>query len=698
MAEEFDIVRAQNLPAATSVSDNDMLLVVQGGTLKRVIPSLMKGRPGDPGLTPYLGVTDTYIRWRQGASGTWMDLISLEKIRGPRGEKPLFRKLNGTLQMKYEGEPDSAYKNIFDREELKLKFSELTPAEVDLLRLHFSDLTDANKAELMKPATDAAADARKEITNMRQLEATVEEQEEARENFYSQVQAKEQARQNDEIKRQEAAAAQAEAERLRELKETERNATFDVKVREATDAAAEAKTQGDYAKEEVEKAAQYDNRISLLETGKANGLLVDGGLLYLTSDDEVISDGVEVATGGGGSGSGGITMKVKSLTASLLSVVQGQELQIGYNFTSVYTDDKTETGTGTAVYTVNSQKVASATVEQGDNYFDVSKYLIVGTNKIKVTVSDSTGSSRSLSYIIDVISLSITDSYDDALVNTGVITYRYTPVGAVEKTIHFVLDGTEIGTEVTTISNRQMSYIIPTQSHGAHKLEVYMTTMVNGTEVRSNTLTHDLICVVAGNNTVIVASPFNQATAKQYDMLAIPFVVYDPTVSTSPVILSVNDTVLSEQTVDRTLQTWNYRLNHAGNVTLKIASGEVSKTFTLAVSEAETIVEAETADLELYLTSQNRSNNDNNREEWKSGDITAVMTGFNWRTNGWVADESGSVCLRVGSGAQVTIPVMPFSKTSGLPAKRLRLSFWFVTCIGMIRLLSLVGPGTVGYR
>lgn len=49
MAEEFDIVRAQNLPAATSVSANDMLLVVQAGTLKRVIPSLMKGRPGDPG-------------------------------------------------------------------------------------------------------------------------------------------------------------------------------------------------------------------------------------------------------------------------------------------------------------------------------------------------------------------------------------------------------------------------------------------------------------------------------------------------------------------------------------------------------------------------------------------------------------------------------------------------------------------------
>ncbi|KMM33602.1 hypothetical protein ACM15_11335 [Parabacteroides goldsteinii] len=641
-----------------------------GATYKlvRVLVSILKGVDGKE---VHLQSTETHLQWRW-TDGMWSNLIAWADLKGDPGDTPVFRTSSVGIEWKYDSEEDSAWKILVKFEVLKLKFSDLTDEQITAF---WRAIPDDVLAMFQKPATDAAADARKEITNMRQLEATVEEKEEARENFYSQVQAKEQARQNDEIKRQEAAAAQAEAERLRELKETERNATFDVKVREATDAAAEAKTQGDYAKEEVEKAAQYDNRISLLETGKANGLLVDGGLLYLTSDDEVISDGVEVATGGGGSGSGGITMKVKSLTASLLSVVQGQELQIGYNFTSVYTDDKTETGTGTAVYTVNSQKVASATVEQGDNYFDVSKYLIVGTNKIKVTVSDSTGSSRSLSYIIDVISLSITDSYDDALVNTGVITYRYTPVGAVEKTIHFVLDGTEIGTEVTTISNRQMSYIIPTQSHGAHKLEVYMTTMVNGTEVRSNTLTHDLICLVTGNNTVIVASQFNQTVAKQYDMLAVPFVVYNPTVSSSPVILSVNGTVVSEQTVDRTLQTWNYRLNRAGNVVLKIASGDISKTFTLTVSEAETIVEAETADLELYLTSQNRSNNDNNREEWKSGDIAAVMTGFNWRTNGWIADESGSVCLRVGSGASVMIPVMPFSKDFRATGKTIEIEF-----------------------
>ena len=120
---EFDIIYANALPAATNVTDNDMILIIQGGRPKRALPSTMKGRPGDPGLSVYLGVDATSILWKQGPSGTWQNLISLEKIRGPKGEKPLFRKVEGTLQLKYENEPDSAYKSIFDREELKMKFS-----------------------------------------------------------------------------------------------------------------------------------------------------------------------------------------------------------------------------------------------------------------------------------------------------------------------------------------------------------------------------------------------------------------------------------------------------------------------------------------------------------------------------------------------------------------------------------------------
>ena len=168
MAEEFEIIRANLLPAAGTITDNDMILIIQGGRPKRALPSAMKGKQGDPGLSAFLGINDKYILWKQGANGAWQNLLEIEKIRGPKGEKPVFRKLNGTLQMKYEGEPDSAYVDIFDREELKMKFSDLTPAEVDQLKLHFSDLTETDKAELMKPATDAAKEVSEQMSQIKE--------------------------------------------------------------------------------------------------------------------------------------------------------------------------------------------------------------------------------------------------------------------------------------------------------------------------------------------------------------------------------------------------------------------------------------------------------------------------------------------------------------------------------------------------
>lgn len=642
-----------------------------GATYKlvRVLVSILKGVDGKE---VHLQSTETHLQWRW-TDGMWSNLIAWADLKGDPGDTPVFRTSSVGIEWKYDSEEDSAWKILVKFEVLKLKFSDLTDEQITAF---WRAIPDDVLAMFQKPATDAAADARKEITNMRQLEATVEEQEEARENFYSQVQAKEQARQNDEIKRQEAAKAQAEAERLRGLKEDERNATFDAKVREATDAAAEAKTQGDYAKKQGDKAGNLMSRVTALEEGKVDGGYSEEGLLQLTSGGLPIGDPIEVGSGsGGGGGTAGISCKVKAITDTLISTVSGASVRIGYSFTSIYADDGSETGDGTATYTINSQKVATEAIQQGNVYFDVTKWLQVGTNTIKVTVKDSTGQSRSVAYTVDVISMSISDSYDDAQINSGNITYRYTPVGAIEKTIHFILDGTELEPVVTSESNKQLSQVIPAQVHGAHRLEVYMTATVNGIAVKSNTLTHDLVCTVSGNNTIIVASSFNQTTAKQYDRLSIPFVIYNPAASTSQVVLSVNGTVLSEQTVDRIRQLWNYRITQPGELALKIASGSVSRSFSLTVSEADVVVEAETADLELYLTSQNRSNNDNNRDEWKSGDIMSTMTGFNWKTNGWVTDDNGSTCLRVSGGASVDIPLELFRQDLRSTGKTIEIEF-----------------------
>ncbi|RHO73429.1 hypothetical protein DW083_06165 [Parabacteroides sp. AF48-14] len=541
--------------------------------------------------------------------------------------------------------------------------------------------TAAGKAD--KAAKDAdgkmaqiTEDANKKMTDLRQLEAEVSDDYVKWGDSYSQWQAAEQARQNAELKRQEEFAKSKTDAEAATGKANAAALNADLKAKAAEEQANFAKEQGEFAQQQIGKVSKYDSRITALEEGKVDGGYAEENMLYLTVDGVPVGDPIPVGSGtGGGGGSAGITCKVKSITDTLLSTVSGASVRIGYNFTSIYADDGSETGDGTATYTINSQKVATQAITQGDNYFDVGKWLVIGTNKVKVTVLDSTGQSRSLAYTVEVISLSLADSYDDTLVNTGEITYRYTPVGAIAKTVHFVLDGKEIATKETTDSNRQLSQVIPAQSHGAHRLVVYMTATVNGVEVRSNELAHDLICVTTGNNTVIVASSFNLVTAQQYDRLSIPFVVYNPAASTAAVTLSVDGVILSEQTVDRTLQTWTYRITKPGALVLKIASGSVSKTFNLDVTEAAVIVEPETADLELYLTSQNRSNSDNNKDEWKSGDISSTMSGFNWKTNGWVTDDAGSTCLRVNGGAQVVIPLMLFEKDFRATGKTVEVEF-----------------------
>lgn len=593
----------------------------------------------------------------------------------------------------------------------KIKISELTPAsslagfsalgykvidgkktsvrlDLSYVQTAYQNTVDAtgkaNEAagKANKAAGDANAkmaqisqEASQKMTDLRQLEATVSENEETRETSFTQWQAAEQARQNDELKRK---------EEFNQIKTDADTATgkANTAAKNADEKAAAAELQGNFAQEQGEfaqkqsnKLGQYDKRLTELEITKVDGAYSEEGLLQLTSQGLPVGDPIEVGTGSGGGGSAGITCKVKAITDTLLSTVSGASVRIGYSFTSVYADDGSETGNGTATYTINSQKVATEAIQQGNVYFDVTKWLQVGSNAIKVTVKDSTGQSRSVAYTVEVISMSISDSYDDTQVNTGEITFRYTPVGAITKTVHFVLDGTEIGTEETSVSNRQLSFVIPAQAHGSHRLVVYMTATIGGVEVRSNELAHDLVCTVSGNNTIIVASSFNQTTAKQYDRLSIPFVIYNPAASTSQVVLSVNGTVLSEQTVDRTRQVWNYRITQPGELALKIASGSVSRSFSLTVSEADVVVEAETADLELYLTSQNRSNNDNNRDEWKSGDIMSTMAGFNWKTNGWVTDDNGSTCLRVSGGASVNIPLELFRQDLRSTGKTIEIEF-----------------------
>lgn len=382
--------------------------------------------------------------------------------------------------------------------------------------------------------------------------------------------------------------------------------------------------------------------------------------------------------GGRGNGSGFIPNNAE-LTVTNTSgwlaktVASGETCNISFNWTSVEND--IPTGNGIMKVMVNGVTKAMLDITQGDVTRDISRYLSAGPNTVKIVVADAYENTRAIGYTITVINASISSKFDASIVYTSGITFSFTPVGDIEKSIKIYVDDTLLTTITTTSSGRQLSYLIPAQSHGAHTIEAYFTAEIDGEEIESNHLYYEIICIEAGVTTPIVVSPFQKTTASQYESLVIPYTVYDPSGLSAQVTLAANGTTVTTLTVDRSEQSWTYRCDETGSLSLTIACGSVTKTFTLTVSESEVQVEAEADSLSLFLSSYGRSNNEDDPASWAFDDIEAEFTDFNFESDGWKSDEDGITVLRVAGDARLTIPVQPFKEDFRATGKTIELEF-----------------------
>lgn len=422
---------------------------------------------------------------------------------------------------------------------------------------------------------------------------------------------------------------------------------------------------------------QSFSNMELLLSGKVDGAFVENGYLYLTSNNEVVAGplGPFSGTGGSGGSSGNNAVLAVSNTSGWLSksIAYGKDCLIQITWSSL--EDEMPTGNGVMKATVNGIVKAMLDIPQGAVTADLGPYLSVGSNAVRLQVSDAYENSRTINFNINAIEASMSSTFDSGTAFDGIITFTYVPVGAISKTVHILLDGKEIATVTTTSSGRQMSYTIPAQKHGAHTLEAYFDATVNGQTIESNHLYYEIICVESLNTTPIIATSFQDSTVAQYTTLAIPFTVYDPANLTAEVELSVNGNVVSRQTVERTQQIWSYRADSAGDLALEISCGSASRTIALTVTASEMEIEAETEGLSLYLSSAGRSNTEENPGVWEYGDISTIFSGFNFTSDGWQLDEENIPVLRVSGDATLTIPVQPFGKDFRTTGKTIEIEF-----------------------
>lgn len=395
--------------------------------------------------------------------------------------------------------------------------------------------------------------------------------------------------------------------------------------------------------------------------GIMEDLLTEDKSNLVAAINEVFRKG-GTGTGPGGGGVSSYTVTLTNLLESrVITVPEGEKVELKFNYSSV-DDEGMDDGAGMGQLLVGGIVRQSFSVQQGDFTLDVTKYLTSGTNNVSVKVTNSENVTKTLPYTITLATVSLISSFDASVPYTGAITFPYTPTGLATKTVHFELDGSEIGTAIVTTSGRQVSYNIPAQSHGAHILRVWFTCDLSGTTISSNILYYSIICTVVGNNKPIIAVTTPPVSSvEQFSNIVKKYRVYNPLNLTSAITLEANDKVVSNLTVDRTEQTWSYQPLEVGELTQTIRCGDEYVSWIQTVTESSIKVEAETEALALHLSSYGRNNNEANPGVWENNGVSAEFSNFNFVTDGWLLDDKDISVLRVTGDARLNIPYKIFA-------------------------------------
>lgn len=421
--------------------------------------------------------------------------------------------------------------------------------------------------------------------------------------------------------------------------------------------------------------------LSLLMENKIDGGYSDAdGFLYLTSEGVIVAGPIGPFAGGaGGGGGGGSNNAVMTFDRTVdwiaKTVAKGSKLEITATWSSL--DDEMPTGPGVLTVKINNLTKLTKNVQQGAISVDMTELLITGINNVKISVQDVYGNTRVLAFTITAVELSLTSTFDASTPFDSEIRYTYTPTGSGRKTVHFLVDGKDTTTDEVTNSGRSQIHVIPKQSHGNHTLEVYFETILNEEPVQSNHLYYDLICLESGNNAIIFSVPTSITEVEQYDTVSLQWRVYDPNNLTANVEIYINEGLVSTQTnVDRNQQTYTFRANQAGTLTVKFKSGRYERIITMNVIESEITVEAETTGLVLYLTSTGRSNNEAEPAKWSYNNINVQFNSeFNWVSDGWVHDDDGNTVMRLTRGDTITVPYKIFEKDFRETGKTIEVEF-----------------------
>ena len=360
--------------------------------------------------------------------------------------------------------------------------------------------------------------------------------------------------------------------------------------------------------------------------------------------------------GGSGGGSSSV-LKISYVTTSPVVTTVNDKVLITYNFSG--TDSSGDiVPEGNYTWKIGNKIIASGIATYGENTFDATDFASTTSQKFTLTITDDAGSLATKSWTVQKVDLRLESTFSDAYGYQNDVTFNYTPYGAIQKDVHFILDKKELGTVRTSTSGIPTSYTIPAQAHGSHLLEVYMTATINNTLIESNHVYKDILWQDYENDTPIIGCATQTIDAMQYNTVNIKYTVLDPNTETPKVVWSIGDKVLSEETLTEKdaygYYTFSYKANEAGTFVLTVSCGEAEpKKITVKVEELNINVSPVTAGLEFDFNPVGYSNSSADRL-WSNNNVTmTVSDNFDWVNGGYQIDENGDqyFCVKAGTNA-----------------------------------------------
>lgn len=362
----------------------------------------------------------------------------------------------------------------------------------------------------------------------------------------------------------------------------------------------------------------------------------------------------------GGSGSGASRVTITRVTDTPLIITPTDRAIITANITSneiTRTGEDGEVTSATYTWKRGATTLISGPIVQGNNSFDLTDYIDSGSNtNLTLTVVDEKGSMDSKKWVVQRVDLRLESNFNDkySIELNEDIDLNYTPYGAIDKTIYFMIDGNDENIESVSIpariSGTEQSYHINALSAGAHLVEMWMEATVNNRNIETEHVYKDIVWL--GSTPIIscaLRSDYRGSIdVTQYNPITIEYGVFDPSTSVlRPTIRKYVDSNSEPyEVVDRGLNTWEYVPTTTGIHTLKITTGEYGTshyaevTISLNVLDIGIDVEPITGNnLKMDFNPVGRSNDGENRlDSGGAGINLTVSNNFDWVNGGYKTD------------------------------------------------------------